>query len=410
MSGADSKPYAVVLSSDAIGLGAVRSLRAGGVPTTVVMLDPWEPVRASRFGEKILVPKSADGEAAILDVLSRIDWEPRPILIPTSDLLAHVVAKHRATLEPRFRCCIPSDAVMQLTLDKSKDTRLLEGTEVALPITVQDLPPSPAELVRRVGLPMIVKPRTYVDKDGLGWRNVVIRTLADAEEFYRTSGAVFNRVIVQELIPGPDDTLWECICLFDANSELVRAFTFKKLATMPAHYGATSRAVSERSDALVQMAAGIGKRFGYVGLADIDVKYDARDGKFKYLELNPRLGMCHHFGTRCGVNLTLDAYRLMCGEALPPATPQVDGKTYLAVLEETGGRLADGDSIFAVFGGIVRALLGRPVGPYFAWDDLLPGPFALVRLARRFLSKAWRGKLRGEFTKEFKHPKAPSSA
>lgn len=400
-----SKPRAVVLSSDAIGLGAVRSLHRGGVPTTVVMLDPWEPVRVSRYAEKILVPKSSDPEAAVLEVLAGIDENPRPILFPTSDLLAHIVTQHRARLAQRFQLCIPSDAAMTLALDKSKDTRLLDGTEIALPKTIQDLPASPAELIERLGMPLIVKPRTYVDKDGLGWRNVVIRSLADAEEFYRTSTGVFHHVIAQELIPGPDDALWEVICLFDNNHRLVRAFTFRKLATMPAHFGATSRAVSEHSEALMDLARVAGQRFEYVGLADIDVKYDARDGRFKYLELNPRLGMCHYFGTRCGVNLTLDAYRLMSGETLAPQAPQAVGKTYLAVLEETGGRLADGDSVFAVLGGIMRALLDGPVGPYFAWDDLLPGPFAVMRLVRRFFSKAWRGKLRGEFTKEYKHAK-----
>ena len=101
------RPWAVVLSSDAIGLGAVRSLAAGGVPTIVVALDPWEPVRFSRYGHKLLVPKSHDVEAAILNVLWGINRELRPILIPTSDHLAHFVAKHRAQLEERFRCCIP---------------------------------------------------------------------------------------------------------------------------------------------------------------------------------------------------------------------------------------------------------------------------------------------------------------
>src|SRR5438876_4430599 len=91
--------WAVVLSSDAVGLGALRSLQAGGVPTTVVMLDPMEPARFSRFGHKIHVPKTGDVEGAILEVLSGIQQEPRPVLIPTSDLLAHIVAKHRVDLE-----------------------------------------------------------------------------------------------------------------------------------------------------------------------------------------------------------------------------------------------------------------------------------------------------------------------
>ena len=365
------------------------------------MLDPWEPVRVSRYGHKVLVPRSHDLEAAILEVLSGINREPRPVLIPTSDLLAHFVAKHRAHLEKRFRCCIPPDAAINIALDKATDTQLLQGTQIPFPKTVQVLPASPAELVRQLGLPLIVKPRTHVDKEGLGWRNVVIGSLADAEAFYRTSSVVFSRVVAQEMIPGPDETLWECICLFDADSEIASAFTFRKLATMPAHYGATSRGRSERNDILLDLAAAIGKRFSYVGIADIDVKYDARDGRYKYLELNPRLGLCHYFGTRCGVNLTLDAYRLACGEDPPERAQQIEGRTFLAVLEEIGGRLQDGDSVLAVLRGLLLALVRRPVGAYFAMDDVWPGPFAVARICYRLLSRAWRGQLGAVFTKRY---------
>jgi predicted ATP-grasp superfamily ATP-dependent carboligase len=366
------------------------------------MLDPLEPVRVSRYGHKVLVPKSHDMESAILDVLAEIDRQPRPVLIPTSDHLVHFVAKHRAHLERQFTCCIPSDAAIEIALDKAKDTRLLQGTEIPFPKTAQILPASPTELVRQLGVPLIVKPRTHLDKEGLGWRNVIIRTLADADAFYRTSSAAFGRVIAQELIPGPDETQWECICLFDASSAIARAFTFRKLATMPAHYGATSRGRSERNEALVDLAAAIGRRFNYVGIADIDVKYDARDGRYKYLELNPRLGVCHHFGTRCGTNVILDAYRLACGEDLPKGAPQVEGRTFLAMLEEIGGRLRDGDSLLAVVRGLLTALVHRPVGAYFAPDDLWPGPFAVARICYRLVARAWRGQLGTPFTKQFK--------
>lgn len=393
-------PLAVVLSSDAVGLGAVRSLHVADIPTVVVMMDPWEPVRASRFGRKVLVPKSTDTDAAILDVLARIDGE-RPILIPTSDHLTYFVSKHRAKLEQRFRCCIPPDSAIQIVLDKAKDTALFQGDGIPLPRTVQALPSSPAALIRELGLPLIVKPRTFVDKETLGWRNVIIRSQHDADTFYKENRARFGSVIAQELIPGPDDTLWEAICLYDAKSAVTRAFTFRKHSTMPAHYGATARGISERSEALVDLAAKVGKRLGYVGIGDIDVKYDARDGQYKYLELNPRLGLCHYFGTRCGINLTLDAYRMACGETLPAATPQIDGRRFLAVLEEIGGRLQSGDSFFAVLRGLLSSLARWPVGPYFAADDMLPGPFAVARVGYRLASKAWRGQLSTVFTKQY---------
>jgi len=397
-----SRPVAVVLSSDAVGLGAVRSLRLGGVPTVVVMMDPWEPVRASRYGRKILVPKSRDHDAAILDVLSRIEGE-RPVLIPTSDHLTYFVSKHRAKLEPRFRCCIPPDAAIHIVLDKAKDTQLFQGTGIPLPRTVQSMPASPADLIRELGLPLIVKPRTFVDKENLGWRNVIIRSRADAETFYRENRARFGSVIAQELIPGPDATLWESICLFNDHSEIARAFTFRKLSTMPAHYGATARGISERSEMLLDLSTAVGKRLGYVGIGDIDWKYDARDGQFKYLELNPRLGLCHYFGTRCGVNLTLDAYRLACGETLDAGVAQVDGRRFLAVLEELGARFQSGDSFLAVVRGLLAALAAWPVGAYFAPDDILPGPFAVARVAYRLAGKAWRGQLSTAFTKQYEY-------
>src|SRR5256885_15721214 len=109
MAEAACRPRAVVLSSDVVGLGAVRSLHAGGVPTIVVMLDPLEPVRASRYGDKVLVPKSPDVEGALMEVLAELDREPRPVLIPTSDHLVHFVAKRRAHLEAHFTCCIRSE-------------------------------------------------------------------------------------------------------------------------------------------------------------------------------------------------------------------------------------------------------------------------------------------------------------
>ena len=381
----------------------MRSLHLAAVPTVVVMMDPWESVRASRYGDKILVPKSSDPDAAILNVLSGIDGETRPVLIPTSDHLTYFVSKHRAQLETRFRCCIPPNSAIHIVLDKAKDTQLFQGTGIPLPRTVQTLPSSPAELIRELGLPLIVKPRTLVDKENLGWRNVIIRSLADADAFYRENRARFSSAIAQELIPGPDDALWECICLYNDASEITRAFTFRKLSTMPAHYGATARGISERNEALVDLAATVGKRLGYAGIGDIDVKYDARDGQYKYLELNPRLGLCHYFGTRCGINLTLDAYRMACGETLSGEAAQVDGRTFLAMLEEIGARLQSRDSFLAVARGLLTALVAwpPPVGAYFAPDDILPGLLAVARVGYRLATKAWRGQLSTVFTKQY---------
>jgi len=63
--------------------------------------------------------------------------------------------------------------------------------------------------------------------------------------------------------------------------------------------------------------------------------------------------------------------------------------------------LQDGDSLLAVLRGLLVALVRRPVGAYFAPDDVWPGPFAVFRISYRLLARAWRGQLGAVFTKQF---------
>jgi predicted ATP-grasp superfamily ATP-dependent carboligase len=397
-----AKAFAVVLGADAIGLGAARSLHAGGVPTIAVALKRWEPVRFSRCARSRLVPKSEDQDGAILDVLAGITGPEPPVLIPTSDFFAHFISRHRDELGTRFRSCVPRPELMELALDKARDTRVMAELGVPLPKTAASLPSTPAALMSQVGLPLIVKPRTYVDKRELGWRNVVIHDFGQLEQFYRTERAVFGRVIAQELIPGGDEALWEFMGVFDERSRLVSAFTFRKLRTMPAHYGQTSYGRSERNERTIETARRIGERLGYVGAADIDLKYDARDGLYKYLELNPRLGLCNHLATRCGVNLALDAWRVACGEEVPARPEQREGVTFLSALEDAGARLHDGESLPRILAGLLGALRRRPVvGAYFSWNDFWPGPLSAVRMVVRLFQRARRGELASVFTRDY---------
>ena len=246
-----------------------------------------------------------------------------------------------------------------------------------------------------------MKPRTYRDKRELGWRNAILHTRAHVEEFYRTQTAARARVIAQEVIPGPDEALWECIGAFDSDHRLTSAFTFRKLHTMPAHYGQTSLGRSESNPAVVELVQAIGRELGYVGPADVDLKYDPRDGTYQYLELNPRLGMCNYFGTRCGVNVPLAAYLIAAGEPCLPGPPQIDGRTFVSLPEELAGRLQDGEPLGRILEDLVSVLRARPIGAYFAWDDLGPGPFAGIRLACRFLEKGMRGELGSVFTRDY---------
>lgn len=120
---------------------------------------------------------------------------------------------------------------------------------------------------------------------------------------------------MQEVVPGDESNLWICSCTFDTYSEIVSSFIFKKISTSPAHYGVTSYVISQDNNQLLELAAAVGKNISYVGPVDIEFKFDQRDNTYKYIEINPRIGMCTYFDTYYGVNNIENAYYITADRA-----------------------------------------------------------------------------------------------
>jgi predicted ATP-grasp superfamily ATP-dependent carboligase len=382
---------AVVLACGVNGLGAVRSLARARIPTLVVTPSATDPVVHSRHARKHVLRNAADPLPEMLRLLRGLDERPA-VVLPASDYFVHLLAEHRAALAETCRFAMPDNDLLAVFRDKARETRFVSATGVPLPRTVQELPPAPAELLRTLGLPILLKPRTTEDKLWFGRKNFLATSAEELEAVYRAHGGELRRLLAQECIPGEDPTLWVCDCVFDRRSELVGAFTFRKLSTAPAHMGVTSLGVSERNAELTELVAALGKKLGYIGPADIDFKYDARDGRYKYLEINPRIGMCNYFGTRCGVNTVRDAYLVAAGADVPPrAGRQKEGVVYVNLHDDLYNRHKEGQRLPA----LVRTYLGLAgrewVGAYFDWDDARPVVLAGWRNLRN-----WMGSLRGK--------------
>jgi len=60
----------------------------------------------------------------------------------------------------------------------------------------------------------------------------------------------------------------------------------------------------------------------------VETKLDPRDGRYKLIEVNPRLWQWHGLGAACGVDITWIAYRDQIGDRLPPARMRGDGKRW----------------------------------------------------------------------------------
>ena len=379
-----------MLSADITGLGAVRSLAAARVPTVAVALDKDQPVVFSRFGRKIIVPPAMGSDNPLLDVLRSLRKDGG-VIIPTSDYFVRFLGNRRSELEPHFRLAIPADDILDVLLDKGLETALIARLGIPLPRSIQHFPESAGRLIDALGLPCIIKPRSTAHARFLGRKNVVLTGAAEAADFYDAHRDHLSAFVAQEYIPGDDTCIWECMCTFNHESELVRAFSFRKKWTSPAHNGVTSFGQSVRNDVFIQQARELGRQLKYVGPADIEMKYDQRDDSYKYIEINPRLGMCNLFATRCGVNVVLDAYRVAQGGPMAPeACRQANDVVYIGLYDDLYSRLKGGGLGMQAALDYCSALGQRRVGAYFSWDDLCPGFHMGARVLREVMSSIAR--------------------
>jgi D-aspartate ligase len=386
MDGYERKPYAVVLAADINGLGVVRSLHSAGIPTIAVATDPQDPVLRSRLpAGKWLVPAGSDPEQALMDTLTLIAGE-RPVLVPTSDAYVSFMLQHREALARHFAFCLPTSPVAEKLLDKQAQAELVGALGLPMPATVLQLKGPRDERLERLGLPVIFKPRSFAHRHLLGCKNVVVHSARERDRFLIRYAHALPGLVAQEVIPGDDEQLWVCNCTFDRDHNLVAAFTFRRLGLAPPHYGATSYAVSHLNEKVVDLTAQLGRALRYVGPAMVEFKRDGRDDTYKFIELNPRLGMCNAFDTRCGVDNVLATYQLSLGErAEPMAWRQRDLVMFLSLFDDLNSRRSEGAGVVATLRGYLRHLGRRHVGAYFAWNDPAPAGAVALRQARRAL-------------------------
>jgi len=390
------KKVAVVLCSGPNGLGAVRSLKRAGVQAIAVVEDASDPVLLSRHPiGKLVANSTGDADAALLRVLSSIRHE-RAVLLPTSDAFVSFMVRHRAALRSRFDFCLPEDLLTLALLDKAQETALVANLHIPVPKTVQDLPAHGSSLLESLGIPLIVKPRSFACRQHLGAKNRVIRSAEELQRFLHEHRDVLWAFLAQEMIPGDDDHQWVCHAVFGRTHQLASVFTFRRLGLAPAHRGVTSHAVSEWNPHIVSLVAHIGRELRYTGAAMVEFKLDPRDRQYKYLELNPRLGMCNYFDTACQVNTAYEAYCLAAASnsGLRPDRRQRNGVRYLALFEDLYARSKDGETAVMAVGRCIATAFQPHVGAYFAWDDFMPGVVVGWRNASRVARGQWNRLLR----------------
>jgi len=178
--------------------------------------------------------------------------------------------------------------------------------------------------------------------------------------------------MVQDLIPGGDDELYTLGAYLSESLEPLGLFCGRKLVQTPPGIGVARLGEAVWVDEVVDAGLELLRNLGCNGLSQVEFKRDPRDGRFKLMEINPRLWQWHSLAMASGVDLPLIAYRDLTGERVEPVRMNGRRRKWALVLMPNE-----------------RPLVPRPpfVEPTLAWDDPKP---ALVHAAR-VLAKEYGG-------------------
>ncbi|MBQ6389253.1 MAG: hypothetical protein IJH90_06440 [Mogibacterium sp.] len=205
---------------------------------------------------------------------------------------------------------IDRELLDQLVL-KQHFYELCDKYDVAYPKTfVYDFA-APAQDIPDLGYPVIAKPSNsaaYYNTYFEGQKKVYkVETEQELHEILARVGSssYSDKFLIQEFVPGDDTGMHLLTCYCDKSSKvrLISAGHTMMEDHEENSVGNPAAILTEVIDKTVSdSAVRLLESIGYVGFANFDIKYDPRDGRYKFFEINTRLGASSYYVTGEGYN------------------------------------------------------------------------------------------------------------
>ncbi len=268
--------------------------------TTALRLDPAAP---GRYLEQLA------------SLARRVGGQP--VLVALDDVSALLVAEHEQALRTVCRLNVPPFPVAAALADKRRLHDLCVTHGIATPRrALARTPADVAAFAAEVGFPLVVKATTAgAPLGGEAHQSRSVRIAGNLDEAVAALGPVGHQVLLQSYVPGGADSVWMFNGYFDAASTCRLSFTGTKLRQWHPDTGYTSLGVCRDNPEVESTAIELLESIGYRGIVDLGFRYDARDGSYQLLDVNPRLGATFRlFVGSDGTDVARALYRDLTGQ------------------------------------------------------------------------------------------------
>lgn len=303
----------IVLGASYAALAVAKALGQEGIPVVVFATDRHDHAFHSRFiSERIISPDPMDDSDGLLALLMDTDsrWDDA-LLIPTLDEYVIFVSQNRTCLKTKFVFTVQDWEVVANILNKS--LLYSEARRLGIPTPHFFLPDSIDSLNERrnkFGFPCILKPcETHKFDRIYGQKVLVVRDFQELMEGYVGAQRNGLAVIVSEIIPGDDASIFTYRSYVDSQGHILAELCTQKLRQYPPGFGQGSVArtipmIAEIRDQATRLLRAV----SYHGQASAEFKFDYRDNRYKLTEVNIRPGVAEWLLVKAGMNFPLMTY------------------------------------------------------------------------------------------------------
>jgi len=368
----------LILNCKIGALAIMRTLGRLGVPVYGVDELEKSPELRSRYLKKYFTkrynPENPGEYLEFILSLSKIIGR-KAILIPTSDDLSLFVAEYGEQLKSDYVFPENSVELLDRLADKQKMFSLAIENNIPTPniICPQNITDVNAA-IDKVSFPLMLK---GIDGNRLikrtGKKMVIVNNKDELIDSYtQLEDPEQPNLMLQELIPGDDDQVYIFNGYFNANSDPLASFTGHKVRQYPIHVGCASLGECRWHDRVAVKTHALMKAVGYKGILDIGYRLDPRDGKYKVLDINPRVGQAFRiFVAENDMDVIRSLYLDLTGQEQPEIVPR-EGRRWII---EDYDIVSTYDYFSEKSLGLnewLKSLANIQEGAWFCWKDPFP--------------------------------------
>lgn len=311
---------ALVVGAGLNGLGVVRSLALGGIPTIVADTTRHHPAMWSRFSRTMVLDRLHDRSLVDGLLTAQKKLLGQPVLILTEESAVSTVSEHRDELLKAFKFHLPPHPIVMMLQNKARFREFADENELPAPRTVIVNKDTSFEELSALPLPVVVKPAARpLSETGTSENGFFATTFREAEKICARLLETNDELVVQEWIEGPESNICFSLFYLGHRPENFKIFTGRKLASNPPLVGNAALCLSspELMDGLEPLIAKFLDLTDFEGLGSVEFKWDARDRRHVIIgHTVGRTDWQEEIATLSGINLPLAAYRDEVG--LPP--------------------------------------------------------------------------------------------